>query len=271
MLCLAVVVSAVRVLSSSAQAPPALNRVQQEEFLRSAKVVARHELAKGITMAERVTLEKDGLRHDAQFQTVEVYKEFFNTPRRREHLFKDSYRFNVAAYELGRLLGLEDWIPVSIERRLSGRTGALTWWIDEVQMDERARYEKHIQPPDMRLWNWQMCTIRTFDQLIANIDRNLENVVIDQHWRAWMIDHTRAFRMDRRIREPRNLTQCDRTLLARMRALDGAVLKERLGRYLTSFEIQGLLARRDQIVALFEGLANQKGEAAVFLDRPQPR
>lgn len=248
-----------------------LTRAQQEEFLRTAKVVANQHLKTGVTSAQRLTLEKDGFRHDAHFQSIDLFKETYDTPRGREHNFKDSYKFNLAAYGLALLLGLDDMIPVSVERRVHGASGALTWWIDDVLMDETARLAKHIDPPDVQSWHWQMGIVRTFDQLIANIDRNLGNLLIDKNWHAWMIDHTRAFRMEKQVRDARNLTHCDREMMARMRALDRSVIKERLGRYLTGFEIDGLLARRDQIVALFEALAKEKGEAAVFDDRPQKR
>ena len=44
-------------------------------------------------------------------------------------------------------------------------------------MDEQVRYKKKISPPaELERWNQQMQLVRLFDQLIANIDRNLGNL-----------------------------------------------------------------------------------------------
>ncbi len=42
--------------------------------------------------------------------------------------FRDSYKYNIAAYRLGRLLGL-DMIPPSVERKVGGTYTAVIWWI----------------------------------------------------------------------------------------------------------------------------------------------
>ena len=47
-----------------------------------------------------------------------------------------------------------------------------------------------------------MDTIRIFDQLIYNMDRSQENLLIGNDWRAYMIDHTRAFRKWPQLRNP---------------------------------------------------------------------
>jgi hypothetical protein len=63
--------------------------------------------------------------------------------------------------------------------------------------------------------------------------------------------------------------QCDRRLLAKMKELNSEVLKEKMRRYLTGTEIDGLLARRDKIVKFFEDEVAKKGEAAVLFDLPR--
>ena len=53
-------------------------------------------------------------------------------------------------------------------------------------------------------------------------------------------------------------------MLAKMKTLDEATLTKEFGKDVSKEEIQGLLARRDLIVKLFEA----KGEGALF-DRPK--
>jgi hypothetical protein len=248
-------------------APRRLTRAEQEEFLRTAEVKNRRTLGEGVTESERLTLEKDGFRHDAHFQKIEESKTNFESTRGSEMNFKDSWKFNVAAYELAKLLGIADMIPPSVERKFGGNTGAMTWWIDDVAMDEKKRVRDNVRPPNPTDWNEQMLVVRVFDQLIYNTDRNLGNLIISQDWKLWMIDHTRAFRTRTDLLGPKNLRRCDRNLLARLRELDKPALQKSLQRYLVGTEMQGLLARSRAIVKLFDAATKEKGEAAVLYDR----
>ena len=57
----------------------------------------------GTTGALRVTLSEGKLTHDAQFQPIDVYKPVFHGAEGTvEKNFRDTYKFNIAAYRLGR-------------------------------------------------------------------------------------------------------------------------------------------------------------------------
>ena len=49
--------------------------------------------------------------------------------------------------------------------------------------------------------------MRVFDELIANTDRNLGNMLIDRQWKLWLIDHSRAFRLHETL--PSRRCTCD--------------------------------------------------------------
>jgi hypothetical protein len=244
---------------------PRLSRAEMEEFLMNAQVVARKNLSMGITNSQRATLDDGRLKHDAHIQTVDIQKASFQTATRTELNFRDSYKFNMAAYELDKLLEL-NMVPVSVERKVAGNLAAVTWWVDDTLMTELDRHKKKMEPPDLKTWNPQMFVCRVFDQLIYNTDRNLGNLVITKDWKIWMIDHTRAFRTMKDLPATANLVQCDRKLLAKLRGLNKDVLTKGLHHYLNSSEIDGLLARRDKIVNFFDGQIAKKGEAAVLFD-----
>jgi hypothetical protein len=53
-------------------------------------------------------------------------------------------------------------------------------------------------------------------------------------------------------------------LLEKLKALDGNSLTQKTKRYLTKDEVQAVMARRDKIVARFDQLISEKGEAAVL-------
>ncbi|MBM3812457.1 MAG: hypothetical protein FJW20_12580 [Acidimicrobiia bacterium] len=238
-----------------AQVPPPTD-AEMENFLRTAKVVSAKSLNVGITNSQRLTLEAPERKHDAHFQTIDEYKASFQTAIGTEINFRDSWKYNVAGYKLDRLLNL-NMTPVTIERKIHGKSGSLTWWVDDVAMMEVDRHKNKMQPPDQEAWNCQMHVVRVFDQLIYNIDRNLQNLLITTDWKLWMIDHTRAFRLFQDLREPKNLTRCDRTLMERLKQLSFPQLVKTMKGYLNELEVKGLLARRDKIVRLFEQRAAQ--------------
>jgi hypothetical protein len=160
-------------------------------------------------------------------------------------------------------------VPVTVVRRDRDGAAAFTWWVDDVIMDERARLKKKVSAPDPRTWNEQIYAVRVFDQLIHNFDRNLGNLLIDREWRIWMIDHTRAFKTFREVRNPDNLgIRCARGLMARLRALDEPTLVSAVGDVLEREQIRGLLARRDVIVQHYQTRIDQFGEPAVLYDLP---
>lgn len=242
-------------------------RAEQEEFLLNAQIGKRKPVGKGIAATERATLSNGKIEHDAHFQTINEEKSSFKTIHGTELNFKDSYKYNIAAYRLDQILGL-NMTPVSVERKVAGKTSAVTWWVDDVLMDEEARNKGNITPPDNDNWNKQMYVVRVFDQLIYNTDRNLGNLLIDKSWRLWMIDHTRAFRLQGKLQNEKNLAMCERRFLASLRKLDEGELEEKLRPYVTKAEIKALMSRRDTIVKFFDKAIAAKGEGAVLFDLP---
>ncbi|MGE0362130.1 MAG: hypothetical protein AB7H93_11335 [Vicinamibacterales bacterium] len=227
-------------------------RAEREGFLSTAKVVATREVTTGITGTLRVTLDDGTRRHDASVQRIDQTKTSFRAAGgKREFGFRDTWKFNLAAYQVALLLGLET-VPATVERAHDGIPASYTWWVDDVIMDEGARQEKKAEASDLRRWEHQMATMRVFDALIANTDRNKGNLLIDKDWTTWLIDHTRAFRRSRQILDPTPLVRCDRALLAALKALDEKTVKARTERWLTGDEIRAMMSRRDEIVARLE-------------------
>jgi hypothetical protein len=251
--------------AQTAPGPAALSTPEKVEFLKKARIIKADGTKLGITGTTHATLKNGNLTHDCGIQTIDVFKPRFESQTGTEFNFKDSYLFNLAAYKLDRLLGL-NMVPVTVVRYYRGKKGSWSWWVDDTAMTEKDRIEKKLEPPNLDEWNQQMYIVRVFDQLIFNTDRNLGNLVIDKDWQMWMIDHSRAFRTNPDLPEPNNLVKCDRELLAKMKALDKPALKRELGKYLTDGEIQELLKRRDKIVAIFEA----KGPEALYSSKRRP-
>ena len=84
------------------------------------------------------------LTHDASFQAIDEHKTNVTLASGTVEMnFVDSYKYNIAAYELAVLIGLDDMLPVYVQRSWQGNPGSLSWWLP-VKMDEEERIkQKH--------------------------------------------------------------------------------------------------------------------------------
>ncbi len=243
---------------------PNLTEEQKLQFLLNAKVINSRHTSKGVTSPWHLTLSDGTVTHDAAFQTIDEHKPSMQFGDGRTELnFIDSYRYNIAAYKLAKLLGVDNMMPATVERKWRGETGSMAWWIPW-KWDEAMRLKEKISPPDPDGWNNQMYRKRVFAELVYDTDPNLTNLLITEDWHIWMIDFTRAFRLYRDIRDPKNLERCDRQLLEKLRQLNYNDVLEQTKPYLNKGEVQGVMARRDKVVKYFEKLIAQKGENQVL-------
>ncbi len=249
---------------ASAADEPALTKEQIKNFLLTAKVVDSKPAGKGITNTWRLTLTDGTVTHDAHFQSIDEHKATMQLASGTELGFVDSYKYNIAAYQLAELLGLDDMVPVYVERKWKGDAGSFGWWLP-VMMDEAARVKQKVEVPDPEAWDRQMYKIRVLDSLVYDSDPNLTNVLIGKDWTIYRIDFTRAFRLHKDLKDPNaNLVRCDRQLLEKLKALDANALAERTKHYLTKDELKAVMTRRDKIVEHFQQLIAEKGETQVL-------
>jgi len=76
-----------------------------------------------------MTLEKDGRQETAVFKTMTRKTGITRLQAGPEVDFKDSWKFEIAAYELNRMLKM-DMIPPVVERMHRTQKGSLQLWID---------------------------------------------------------------------------------------------------------------------------------------------
>src|SRR6267154_3480859 len=180
--------------AASAADDTPLTKEQIKQFLQTAEVIKSKQAGKGTTHPWRLTLSNGTITHDASFQAIDVHKAEMKLESGRSEIdFNDSYRFNIAAYQLAELIGLDDLLPVYVERKWQGKTGSISWWLP-VKMDDADRVLKKIVAPDTDKWNKQMYRVRVFDELIYDTDPNRTNVLIGEDWTIWRVDFSRAFR-----------------------------------------------------------------------------
>ena len=247
---------------------PELSVEQIRTFLKDAKVVRTRSTNKGITAPKRLTLNDGSIEHDAVFQAIDDRQMVANLSgggrgAQTEINFVDSYKYNIAAYELSRLLGLDHMMPVYIERRWNGQIGSMSWFVPTL-MDESDRLKKKIEPPNPTEWNQQMYRMRVFSSLVRDTDRNLTNVLVTHQWKVMMIDFSRAFRLQAELLHQKDLSKIDRQLFAKLEALTKEDVVAATKDFLIKRELDAMMVRRDLLVAHFKKLIAEQGEAKVL-------
>ena len=218
-----------------------------EEYLRAAKVEKVSDIPIGVTRPQRAYLASGGPMSSFAWKPIR--------PGLKDGYF-ESYKSEIAAYELDKLLGL-NMVPVVVERRVNNDVGAAVMWIEGVRS-----WESVLPLPKPATWGFQLARMKMFDDLISNSDRNKGNLLVDADWHIFLIDHSRAFVTDLKL--PQELQNVDRLLWDRMLALNEAGLKATMGAWLDGRQIQSLIRRRDAMKKKIDTLVAKNGQAVFF-------
>jgi hypothetical protein len=237
-------------------------------FLRTARVVSSESIPWGVTHPNRLLLEKGGIEGRAIYRDVAIEKMFVRLAGSLHRFFRDHYVNEVAAYSLSRLLELHA-VPPAVKRRVRRGDGSLQLWL-EGSVTELEWRKQSRAPLEQARHNVQLWSMRVFDNLVNNTDRNLRNYVTDTSGKVWYIDHTRCFSRVKDLPNPDHIGQVARGLWRRLQALPEETIKHALKPYLGKPEVSALLERRRKLVALIRERITQQGEDAVLLGRETP-
>ena len=232
------------------------------DFLATADVVAQKVITGTSSQPLKLTLEKDGVQARAIFRTVDVERDELRNSREHARGFRDYYGYEVAAYELSRLLGIDN-VPPATLRELDGQQGSIQLWVEQA-IGVEDRMEQGINPNHQQLWLFQKQNMAVFDSLIYNFDRNPGNILIDVQGKVWFVDHTRTFKILPFISEREKMHVVERKLYDGLRNLDDAMVRDRLDPYLRQTEIEALLKRRDKLLKHLNRKIARQGEDAVL-------
>jgi hypothetical protein len=169
--------------------------------------------------------------------------------------FYESYRSEIAAYELDKLIGLA-MVPPAVERPLDGEYGAAVLWVENVRGWKTG---EEIQGPDSAAWTRELVRMQMFDDLCGNFDRNQGNLLYDAEYHLILIDHSRAFTETVDMSRLPSFAFVDAKLWARMEALTLDTLRPTLGKWLSKGMLRALLARRDRMNGEVEKLVAARG------------
>jgi len=257
---------------AQAQIPPedVADRAKWEEFLRTAKVIGEEQRtgSGSVTNPWVLTMDKDGVTRRA------LWKNVLGRPKG----FIDSWKYEIAAYEMDKLLGL-NMVPPTVEIRFREERGSCQLWEDSMMNLLEKTERKVATPLGLKTVKWNKCIYlqRAFDNLIANEDRHQQNVLITKDWGMILIDHSRSFRSSGKFTKdliytekhregPKLMSLLPRAFVENVKTLTFEVIKGAVGEYLTDEEINAVLIRKDLVLKEIDRLIKLNGEAEVLYD-----
>jgi hypothetical protein len=231
-------------------------------FLTDAEIVGQPESfdEAAITGPVRVNLSDGSRTFRAVFKHEETrYPEFRFSDGREVEQARDSYRHEIAAYQLNRMLGL-DIVPPCVERKIGSKTGSLCFWV-EGSMTEAERREQGLQPSDYAMYKGQLREIELFQQFIADLDySDLRNLVVDENLRIHKVDSSMAFDPDPDLLTGLYSSRLSRRLIRGLEELDKKEMNETLKPWLHKDQLGSLWERRKRILKRAKQLIADYGE-----------
>jgi hypothetical protein len=227
-----------------------------EEYLRTAPIERTEAASKGVLGIRHAFFKPGGLAAGAAVRNI--------PPGKRDGYF-ESYKSEIAAYKLDRMLDL-NMVPPTVERKHDGKDASVQLWVENAIMLSDKK-EKGLNDPNAARWNQNLHRALVFDYLTGNIDNNEGNWLFDKVWNFYKIDCSRCFTDTVKIKfeVKRDIKRIDRPFFDRVNALDRDSVRKEIGDYLTENNaLPRLFTRRDTIVRDFEELAKQNGDAQVF-------
>ena len=237
-----------------------------EEFLRTAAVVGQKQLsgAEAVTNPWVLTLKLGDFTHRALWKNIQG----------RPKGYLEGWQYEIAAYRMDRLLGM-DMVPPTVERRFHGDRGSSQYWTDDtISLRDKDKRGEEVPPAKVFAWNRATYLQRFFDNLIANEDRNEGDILITTDWRMILVDHSRTFRTWKKLifaanspDGPKLMASLPRAIIEKAKALTAESIRAAVGETLTDAEIGAMLYRRDLILKEIDILIKLNGEANTLYEK----
>ena len=266
---LAFVLSVLGVGQAFAQFTPEelAERPKWEEFLRTAEIIKKDQMSGDVAVTSpwRLVLKSGDVVHEA----------LWKNPVGKMGGYLEGWQYEIAAYLLDKALGL-NMVPPTIERRFREEKGSIQLWIPDC-ITLKQKTDQKIKTPPIKVFYWNRSTYlqRAWDNLIANEDRHMNQILITKDWRMILIDHSRSFRSSKKFTQgliysekgregPKLMNELPRTFVDKVKALTFEEIRSAVGQYLTDEEINAVLVRRDLILAEIDRLVQKNGEDQVL-------
>ena len=208
-----------------------------EEYLRTAECVSMEVFAPANSTPRLFAFGRCTLRPGGPFGRMA----WRALPPGVHRGFSESYRAEIVAYELDKLLKM-DMVPPSVERQIQGNKGGAQLWVENV-VD--ATDPTTPQPSEKIHWEAQLVRMTMFDTLIGSRDRNLRNMLRDRAWNLILLDHSRSFTTGTELVQ--KLNRVDESFWAKIEGLTLDELNRTLGPWIDESQIKAMLERRNRM------------------------
>ena len=236
--------------AGTTESTPWLGQEQRiEEHLKNAGIASIKDIGTGVTRPRRAYLMPSEPVESVAWKVL---------PPGRRGGFWESYKSEIAAYELDRLLNMH-MVPPTVERRIADETGAAVMWVKGVKSVK----ELGGKVPSGPEWGKPLRQMLMFDNLIRNIDRNAGNILVGRPGELILIDHSRAFTTDKKLQN--KVERVDAGLWERMQTLTRENLDRALGPWLDEDAIAAIIERRDAMAATIDKLVAKNGRSLVLI------
>ena len=238
-------------------------RLTDEEIidvLANGRILEQTRVSEGINGIDRLLLEKDGIRLHGGFREVDMRQRNARVGGETYMLFRDSFRFEPAAYRLAQALGIDN-LPPAVMRRVRAVDGSVQFWVE----DTYESIEDAPDPPSALAFAQQGWTVKFFDALIYNVDRNPGNLLIDRRHNLWMIDHTRAFQMRDTLFEIDEVGRAPARAYRRLKEMERADFERIFSGALEAPQIGFFMQRRDLMIEHIDQLIRDRGHELAVL------
>jgi len=234
---------------------PQLDFTEMERFLKNAEVMT--------VTKDRVPGRNDPwvvMLNDGESTRSCVFK-YIDRPR--PYSLRSSYKYEIAAYELDKLLGFNR-VPPVVGREIEGLQGSLQVYLEDC-INESDRRLRRLIPPDQKAFDNALDEINVFENLTACERTQLADIMIHtRDWRVCRVDFAEAFAASPRLLKGQEIVRSSRKLYDGLRKLGDAAVKTALGPFLEEAETAALIERKRAILETLDKLIKEKGEASVL-------
>ena len=220
-----------------------------EQDLKAAEILRLEDIGTGVTRPRRAHLKAGGLVESFTWKPLKpaVTRGYW-----------ESYKSEIAAYELDKLLDL-NMVPPVVEREMDGARGAAVMWVSPTTSVK----EMGGRLPPGRVPGHEVRRMLLFDNLIGNPDRNGGNILVDGARNIILIDHSRAFLTKKDLQT--KVERVDEKLWTAIQGLTPEALRATLEPLIGNDALNAMLERRKRIQSEVDKLVARKGRDLVII------
>ena len=220
-----------------------------EECLKSAPIVRLEDIGTGVTRPRRAYLTPGSIVESFTWKAL---------PAGRRGGYQESYKSEIAAYELDKRLAL-NMVPPVVERDVNGERGAAVMWVAPVTSVKQMGGTL----PAGRVPGHDVRKMQTFDNFIGNPDRNAGNLLVDAANNLILIDHSRAFIENTAL--PTKIERVDEELWSAIQAVTLEDLRALLGPLIGDRAVNAMIERRNRMKKTIDALVAKRGQGLVII------